>query len=94
MNDLTFIVLKTVIIIATTLVTYYLIPLLKYKYASTVISDAVTAMEQVIKEEKSGSLRKEKVMEYAKKVLGHSLSEEQINDLIEAAVFAMNKDRK
>jgi uncharacterized membrane protein len=93
MSEITFIILKIVVIIATTIITYYLVPYLKYKYASTIIGDAVAAMEQTIVDKGMGSIKKQKVIEYTKKVIGNALTEEQIDELIEAAVFAIKNRR-
>jgi hypothetical protein len=91
LSNILFDLLKVTVIFVVLLITKYLIPYLKYKYAATVIGDAVAAMEQTIKDKGMGAVKKEKVIEYAKKVIGTALTDEQIDELIEAAVFAIKK---
>lgn len=93
MTDIIFDVVKILIAAILFLFAKYLIPYLKYKYASTVVGDAVAAMEQTIKESGMGSIKKEKVVSYAKKVIGNMLTDEQIDALIEAAVFALKRSK-
>lgn len=93
MSDILFDILKILVAAVIFLISKYLIPYLKYKYASTVIGDAVEAMELTIKESGMGSIKKEKVVSYAKKVIGNMLTDEQIDALIEAAVFALKRSK-
>lgn len=101
MNDLTFHLLKIVISVCSALIAYYLIPILKNKlkddkYAKLLemIDIAVRAAEQTTKGLKMGPVKKEEVMtfmtEWANNV-GISITQDQLSQLIEAAVFEMNE---
>lgn len=80
------------------IITVYLVPLIKSKASDaqlekirTVVNIAVQAAEQIFAEGGSGASKKEWVIEYLKE---HNINvdEEQINALIEAAVYELNKD--
>ena len=104
MNDLTFNLLKIVISIAIALITTYLVPFIKNKiqqdkYAELLqmVNVAVLAAEQTFKGSGMGALKKEEVIGFVTKWMndrGVIISEEQLSNLIEAAVYAMNKELK
>lgn len=100
MNDVSFFVLKVVVSIAVSLVTVYLIPAIK-SYIKTqqnaelldVIMTAVEAAEQTIKGTGKGTVKKEKVLEWVHDWLNGNkifITEEQLEQLIESAVYAIN----
>lgn len=101
MNDILFEVLKAVIIIVVMLVARYGIPYIKlqldnskYKWIVDCVEQGVKFAEQTVIGEKTGAEKKAIVTEFIKKMLTKkniSISDEQINVLIESAVFAMNK---
>ena len=101
MNDLTFNILKIVISVCTALFAYYVIPFIKGKIQSdkydellTMIDIAVRAAEQTTKGSGMGPVKKEDVMIAMTGWLnekGIKMSQKQLSDLIEAAVFNMNK---
>lgn len=103
MNDLTFNILKIVISVAIALITTYLVPFLKNKIAQEKYNDllqmvnvAVLAAEQTIGSG-MGSLKKEEVVKFVSSYMnerGIKITKEQLSNLIEAAVFAMNKELK
>ena len=82
------------------LITRHVIPYLKGLSLSqeqqvilTVINEAVFAMEQIVKASGQGKIKKAQVVSFVQKYLAErniSISEEEIDKLIEAAVYAMN----
>lgn len=102
MNDISFMILKIVITILSTLITIYVVPLLKtkiqasqYNYLLEVVDTAVRAAEQTIKTEKSGAVKKEKVVQYVTDWMnthGIKISQEQLSDIIEWAVYTMKTE--
>lgn len=99
MNDVTFMILKIVLSMAAALITVYVIPYLKelknneeYSALFDMVEVAVYAAEQTIKT--GGADKKEAVMLYLTnwaRAKGIEVSSEQINQLVEAAVFSMNQ---
>lgn len=104
MNDILFEILKTVVIIAVILVTRYFIPALKsyvsrtnYAWIVAIVKDAVECAEQTIKEEKSGPKKKALVMETVGRIFSDAninITQDQLNALVESAVYTMNKIRE
>ena len=104
MNDLTFNLLKIVISVVAALIAYYVIPFLKekvkeakYKDLVEAVKVAVDAAEQTFKEGGMGKLKKEDVIKYITEYLNSNkidISVEQLDRLIEAAVFQLNKGKK
>ena len=100
MNDILFEILKAVVIVAVMVVTRYVVPWIKSKisesqYAVVValIETAVAAAEQTITAEGSGEEKKAQVLEYVQTELaerGITITDEQLDTLIEAAVYALN----
>lgn len=101
MNDILFEVLKAVSIIAIMIIVRYAVPYMKEqvsksKYAHVVdlVSKAVMMAEQTIIGSKTGAEKKAIVVDFLKRMLCEkniSITDEQLDTLIEAAVFAMNK---
>jgi len=102
MNDLTFNLLKIVVSIVTAIITVYLVPYLrnklkedKYAQLMEMIEIAVQAAEQTITGEKQGELRKDDVKAFIKAWMAdHEIKgiyDYQIDELIESAVFEMNR---
>lgn len=102
MSDILFEVLKCVIIISIMLITRYAIPYLnarvqESKYAEIVewAKSAVLMAEQTITKEKSGAEKKRIVVDFLKRILiskNISITDEQLDTLIESAVYAMKKE--
>ena len=100
MKDATEIIVKIIFSIILILISTYLIPYLKtlrddtkWKKFLDMVYDAVDAAEQIIKEKGSGAQKKEMVTKFIKEYLekiGVSVTEEELNILIEAAVKRMN----
>lgn len=99
MNDVLYLVIKILVIIAITLITRYLVPYIKerleqskYKWIADVVSQAVKSAEQTITGRKSGAERKAIVVDFIKTLLiqkNISISDEQIDNLIESAVYTL-----
>ena len=104
MNDLTFNLLKIVISVVAALIAYYVIPYLKEKVKEAKYQDlvkaitiAVEAAEQTFKESGAGKIKKEDVIKFITAYLNENkidISVEQLDRLIEAAVFQLNKGKK
>jgi LL-H family phage holin len=100
MNDITFIILKAVVAVAVALITTYLVPVLKQikedsqnKAVYDAIETAVKAAEQTIKGSGQGTAKKEQVVKRVTTYLnekGITISEDQLNDLIEESVYLLN----
>ena len=97
MSELLWDILKIVISAALTIVTLYLIPYLKSQAKSkqmeevlTIVEAAVQAAEQTLKD---GVVKKHDVIEFVTTWLGRkgiTVSEEELDRLVESAVYAMN----
>ena len=104
MDDLLFNVIKLLVIIVITIFMRYGVPLIKEFIENSKLSRlmkwvdaAVEAAEQTIKAAGSGAERKGIVTKFLKGILtakNISISDEQLETLIEAAVFAMNNEKK
>jgi len=100
MNDVTFIILKLVISVCAALITAYVIPYIKTlrqdkRYASLLdmVEIAVKAAEQSLKNE-TGEFKKSEVLAFVAHWMdekGIYISTEQLDQLVEAAVFAMKQ---
>jgi len=102
MNDIIFTVLEAIIVAGIAALMRYLIPLVitilrshNYNFAADMVEVAVRAAEQIF----DGAKRGEEKYEYVKKHLISELAaykititEDQLNTLIESAVRAMNKE--
>lgn len=103
MNDLTFNILKIIVSISFALITVYLIPVIKnllasekYKDLVDIVKVAVFAAEQTIGAG-NGKVKKEEVVAFVTNWMnehGFVISQDQLSQLIEAAVFEMNKELK
>lgn len=101
MNDILFEILKAVTILVVILLTRYALPYLKqvvevskYNWVLKWVNVAVKSAEQTIKE--GGQEKKAIVTEFIRGLLIKkkiSLSDEQLDNLIESAVYAMNADK-
>ena len=102
MNDILFNVLLVVVMVLSILLTTYVIPFLKAKIKNSeydalldTVFRAVRAAEQKITESGMGQVKKAQVIAYVKNWLEArkiTITEEQLDTLIEAAVFIMNKE--
>ena len=103
MNEVLFEVLKAVVILFVILVARYGIPFLKEKLEDTKYSwvvkwvgIAVRSAEQTILGNKTGAEKKAIVVDFIRTLLikkNIAISEEQLNTLIESAVFELNKEK-
>lgn len=102
MDELTFTLFKIVISVCVALATAYLVPYLKtlrndarYQGMIDMIAVAVRAAEQTITGSGQGAIKKDHVMEFVRDWLarqGITITDTQLSELIEAAVFAMNNN--
>lgn len=101
MNELLFNIIKLLVIVLITLVVRYGVPFLKQKLEEAKLSGvakwvdkAVKAAEQTTTQPGAGIEKKAIVVKFLKKILtakNISISDEQLDTLIEAAVFAMKQ---
>ncbi len=104
MNEIIFKIVEFGIFIVITLVARYGIPFLKENLEQSKLSGvmdwietAVEAAEQTIKTSGSGAEKKAIVTEFLKEIITAkkiSISDAQLNALIEAAVYAMNSAKE
>ena len=100
MDDMSFEFLKVVVSVCTALITMWLLPYLdtlrknkRWNRVINMVNVAVRAAEQVITDPKSGKIKKERVTLFIKPWLEKfnvDISEKEIDELIEAAVYQMN----
>ena len=103
MKDTTEIIVKIIFSIVLILISTYLIPYLKtlrddvrWQKLINMVEAAVNAAEQTIKEPGSGKEKKEMVVKFVTKWMveqGISVTEDEVDALIEAAVKKMNEKR-
>ena len=105
MNEILFEVLKAVIIISIMVIVRYAVPwikeyteLAKNQTLMSLITAAVQYAEQTIRKEAgSGAEKKSIVTKFLKEQLSAkniSITDEQLNALVESAVYAMNEAKK
>lgn len=104
MNDITFEVLKLAVTVIMILITRYVIPWLQMKLKNEVdeatwvqVMRLVRSVEQVARSYDTGADKKECVVDGLKlwaKKNKIELSDTQIEDLIESAVFVMNNEKE
>lgn len=104
MNDITFNILKIVVTIATALISVYVIPLLKeklhdakYERLLEIVDVAVRAAEQTIKGSGLGSVKKDEVINFVTSwmlIHGIEISDDQLDQLIECAVYNLKLEAK
>ena len=102
MNDLTFNILKIAVTLSTIFISAYLIPLLKEKLNDSkynrlleMVEIAVRAAEQTIKAD--GSVKKDQVVDFVSFYMaehGIDISHDQLNQLIECAVYNLKQEAK
>lgn len=103
MDELTLMILKVIVSVCAALITAYVLPYIKtlkddarYAKVIEVVKLAVRAAEQVIRDPKSGNIKKARVLKVVRKWLGEhniDISEDEIDQLIESAVFAMKQGK-
>lgn len=101
MNDITFNILKIVIAVASVLITTYLIPYIKtktqdarYQKLLHIVEVAVKAAEQTIGGGQ-GKIKKEEVIAFVTDWMvnhGIMITQEELSQLIEAAVYGMKQE--
>lgn len=104
MNDLTFNILKIVITIVTVVLSAAVIPLLKeklndsrYQRLLEMVEIAVRAAEQTIKGSGQGAIKKDEVTKFVTDWMfthGISITQEQLDQLIECAVYNLKMEAK
>ena len=104
MNEITFNILKIVVSVSAALISAFVIPLLKQKIAEIkdrrlleAVVIAVKAAEQTIKGSGTGHIKKDEVITFVTKWLfsqGISITEEQLDNLIECAVYELNRNKE
>lgn len=104
MNEMLFDVLMGVVIICVIIITKYLVPYIKrlihesqYAELLDIIEQSVDALEQTIKESGMGKVKKADVVKFVTNWLNtnnFTISEEQLDKLIEAAVYTMNQSKE
>lgn len=104
MDNIMLKVLELVIIIAITVIMRYAVPYIKQKIGAEKLEaaaiwaqQAVEAAEQIIREPGSGAEKKEIVTKFLSELLmskNIALTYDELNTLIEAAVFAMKQEMK
>lgn len=102
MNDLTFNILKIAVTLATVFISAYLIPLLKeklndskYQRLLDMVEIAVRAAEQTIHSE--GSIKKDQVTQFVTQWMlehGIAITQDQLDQLIECAVYNLKQEAK
>lgn len=104
MNDLLFNLLKIAVIAAIILIEAVVIPWIKSKTAGTnlaaiimLIQEAVNGAEQSVKGQGQGTIKKAQVMQLVEEYCAAhkiKLTEDQISELIEAAVYTLNAEKE
>lgn len=100
MNDITFAVLKITVSVVCALLSYWLVPLIKAKIEAIksaelrkTVKEAVRAAEQTLHAPGQGMAKKAEVVAFVSHWLsdkGIHITEDQLDKLIEAAVWSMN----
>ena len=103
MDEMTFIILKIVVSVSAALISAFVIPLLRekitdirYKRLLDMVEVAVRAAEQTMGE-CHGYIKKDEVIRYVTDwMASHNvkITEEKLDQLIEAAVYIMNNDQR
>lgn len=104
MNDVSFTILKIVVSVATALISVYVIPLLreklkgeKYNQIFEIVEVAVRAAEQTIKGSGMGAVKKDQVVDFVMNWAvdhGIAITMEQVDQLIECAVYNLKMEAK
>ena len=102
MDELTFATLKIVVSVCAALITAYAVPYIKalredeaYSRILDIIDVAVRAAEQVIRGQGQGSLKKAEAVKFVSEWMakhGLNLTEDHLDQLIEAAVYEMKQE--
>ena len=103
MNDILFEILKAILILAVILLMRYAVPWMKqvvedtkYAWVAKWVAVAVRSAEQTVFGDKRGEEKKAIVTQFIKEQLikkNITMSDKQLENLIEAAVFTMNGGR-
>ena len=102
MSDVTFAILKVTIAICSALITFFVVPYIhdltadvRYSQIFQIVGAAVRAVEQTIRESGQGAVKKERVMQFIRKLADDQhflITDEQISGLIEACVYEMKRE--
>lgn len=100
MNEMMFILFRVALLIVLAIAVRYIIPYLQklvddteLKYLRQIVNDAVIAAEQTISIPGAGAKRKEIVIKFIREMLiskNISISDQQIDSLIESVVYMLN----
>lgn len=101
MNDITYLIVRCIVIILATIVSVYVIPYIKqkltdaqYKDLLEIITIAVQAVEQTME---GGQVKKEEVVKFVSVYLMNhkiDITPEQLDKLIESAVYVLKQNQK
>lgn len=101
MNEISFMFLKVVVAVCAALITAYVVPYLRalkndtrYGMVIDMVTLAVKAAEQTFREPGKGAEKKAEVIRFVSGWLGDKgieITEDELNQLIESAVFAMKQ---
>ncbi len=102
MNEIIYEVIRAALVISVMVVVRYVVPFLKSKINGSELSwlydwsvKAVKAAEQTISAEHAGSQKKQVVKDFLQEVArekGISITDDQLENLIESAVYAMKQE--
>ena len=99
MDDVLMQIIKLMITIAGLVITYYLVPFLKEKVGEQKFDEtynwvaiAVNAAEQIFNKPNMGEMKKEYVLKFLNEK-GVNLPEDDLDALIEAVVYEINRDK-
>jgi LL-H family phage holin len=102
MDEFTMLILKIVISVCAALITYYVIPYIKalredarWSSVIEIVEIAVRAAEQAIKGSGQGALKKAEVLSVVTDWLkkhGIELTEDELDQIIEASVYVMKQE--
>lgn len=101
MNDITYLIVRCVVVVLATIVSVYVIPYIKQKLSESqyrdlldVITTAVQAVEQTME---GGQVKKEEVVKFVSVYLMNhkiDITPEQLDKLIESAVYVLKQNQK
>lgn len=84
-------IIKIIIPLLGTILTFYIIPILKEKKLYSAVVIAVNAAEQIFRESGKGAEKFAYVSEWIKKKF--KISDEDLKNIIESAVYEINKTK-
>lgn len=101
MNDITYLIVRCIVVVLATIISVYVIPYIKsklddakYKDLLEAIKTAVQAVEQTME---GGQVKKEEVVKYISVYLMQhkiDITPDQLDKLIESAVYVLKQSKK